>query len=72
VLALLPGRWPGSAAAAKQALSAARLPVCFIGWLGLRRAQRRELRDPRCQPSITALISSSAVPSFRCILPFRV
>jgi positive regulator of sigma E activity len=39
---------------AKQGRSAARIVGLLVGWLGLRRAQRRDAADPRCQPSITS------------------
>jgi len=53
-LALLLGALAGSAWAGELGAIGGALAGLLVGWLGLRRAQRRDAADPRCQPSITS------------------
>ena len=53
-LALLLGALAGSAAAGEAGAIGGAIVGLLVGWLGLRRAQRRDAADPRCQPSITS------------------
>jgi sigma-E factor negative regulatory protein RseC len=53
-LALLLGALAGSAAAGEAGAIGGAMAGLLVGWLGLRRAQRRDASDPRCQPSITS------------------
>ncbi|EXI86288.1 MAG: Sigma-E factor regulatory protein RseC [Candidatus Accumulibacter regalis] len=54
LLALLIGALAGSAWAGELGAIGGALAGLLVGWLGLRRAQRRDAADPRCQPSITS------------------
>lgn len=52
LLALLAGALLGSALVGEFGAIAGATAGLVVGWLGLRRAQRRSARDPRFQPSI--------------------
>ncbi|MEF8699340.1 MAG: SoxR reducing system RseC family protein [Candidatus Accumulibacter sp. UW26] len=52
LLALFAGVLLGSTLAGETGAISGAIGGLFIGWLGLRRAQRRSLHDPRLRPSI--------------------
>jgi sigma-E factor negative regulatory protein RseC len=52
LLALLAGALTGSVCANEAGAIGGAITGLFVGWLGLRRAQRRNLRDARLRPSI--------------------